>query len=194
VKRRLFDFAAAASLMLCVATLASWVRSYYRYDAVGYESVNATGRAKTGVELLSWDGFVLYVHEAQQANQSRDARGRTDFHVSSGPVEEFGPVLLTSPQGHHWHGFGYVYDPHGRLNIDPRQSTLRRFHVMSPHWALALVFAVLPVHFAFLQRRRRLRCSSNQCVHCGYDLRATPECCPECGMPAKPQAAEGAAA
>lgn len=53
-----------------------------------------------------------------------------------------------------------------------------------PCWLAALLFGVLPGWRAFLwvERRRRLRRSrEGRCDQCGYDLRATPDRCPECG-------------
>jgi hypothetical protein len=56
--------------------------------------------------------------------------------------------------------------------------------VSLPHWFLALLFAILPaVHLrAAIRSRRRHR--AGHCPTCGYDLRATPERCPECGTEA----------
>lgn len=55
-------------------------------------------------------------------------------------------------------------------------------------WFVAIAFAVFPLYrFAARQRRRRRIAIARQgrCINCGYDLRATPDRCPECGTVAK---------
>ena len=50
-----------------------------------------------------------------------------------------------------------------------------------PYWALFLLTAALPALYLVLWRRGRRRSRTGLCPTCGYDLRATPERCPECG-------------
>ena len=60
------------------------------------------------------------------------------------------------------------------------------FWIIFPNWALALVSLL----FAMLSYRYlRPRIGKGQCANCGYDLRATPDRCPECGTAAQHQRA-----
>lgn len=66
-------------------------------------------------------------------------------------------------------------DARGRFAVDNAE-----YEVLVPPWFLLLLLAVLPAwrwRVTRLDRRRR----RGKCSVCGYDLRATPERCPECG-------------
>jgi hypothetical protein len=53
-----------------------------------------------------------------------------------------------------------------------------------PYWAAFVVVSLPLVRGAFVVARRRHRRRHGRCVRCGYDLRETPQRCPECGQDA----------
>lgn len=59
------------------------------------------------------------------------------------------------------------------------------WEVRVPHWSLVALAALLPlgrlVGGLGKRLRRRLAYRAGHCRRCGYDLRATPQRCPECG-------------
>ena len=62
--------------------------------------------------------------------------------------------------------------------------------VVVPQWLLVLLTLTPPAfRLGVTQRRRRNRLRQGRCLQCGYDLRATPDRCPECGtIPARAKA------
>jgi hypothetical protein len=76
-------------------------------------------------------------------------------------------------------------DPNGAFQVGGQ---IRKIHLLSiPFWSVVAVSAGLPTAWAVTRFRSK---EPNQgqracCSTCGYDLRATPERCPECGTVAK---------
>lgn len=60
-----------------------------------------------------------------------------------------------------------------------------------PYWSLVLLSLLSPACIMIARGCGRLRDSRAGCSICGYDLRATPERCPECGTLQKRRASGG---
>jgi hypothetical protein len=80
--------------------------------------------------------------------------------------------------------FGFEYRRNGQLLL---------IRAAAPWWFVITLFAFLPGmrlliatvrSIRYIRRRRRSR--KGVCVRCAYDLRATPDRCPECGTLAAP--------
>ena len=80
----------------------------------------------------------------------------------------------------------FYFDESG---MAPPSVSLQGFEtdVTVPFWVLVIGSAIAPLLWAVAFNRRRIsarRVAQMRCAACGYDLRATPARCPECGTPA----------
>jgi hypothetical protein len=193
MRRKLFNFAAAVSLMLCVAAGAIWVRSYLpRPQARMVSFDGARGRVFRAVPLFarpersafvgSARGRLLLVQQSAATHAGAVDASHCGVFGSPGSVVVYSPPHVV--QGTGFLGFGRA------SQAFPWGGAASVFAI--PLWAVVAVTLALPLSAL----RRRLRDSQwsrqGRCRNCGYDLRASPDRCPECG--AAPMGAAQAAA
>jgi hypothetical protein len=95
-----------------------------------------------------------------------------------------------APAADHDHAFGVWWNRassrwarFGFFEMRGGGAWLATYHFVGlPHW-LPLLLVTLPAAAAELRSRARRRRGGRAglCPRCGYDLRATPDRCPECG-------------
>jgi hypothetical protein len=91
---------------------------------------------------------------------------------------------------------GFGWDQHSMFSPNPTGGSFK-FEcsvVAVPYWSLLALMAVLPALWCRRRWVRDRRQKMGLCLACGYDLRGSPDRCPECGAEAKSRPAEGAIA
>ena len=150
MRRRLFKFAAALSLVLCVAMAGLWLASY-RWAG----GISMCGRWEMSI---SKGKLSLHYHSKRTPPYHPLFAGHVESadHTSTELLPIFVPLAHTSlaASTYHW-------------------------QYLVPTWLAAVPFGLGWLVF-------RHRCSPpGHCRTCGYDLRATPDRCPECGKAAE---------
>jgi hypothetical protein len=174
VKCRLLNLLAALSLVLCAATVVLWVRSYRVGDMVHWHNEPADFEFYSCLGLLeiSWGERPSYVHPQWNGWEGT----LWPFKGNLGLLA----IDLSHSAPHNWNGFGFgswrqLSPGYRRLNVDC---------VVVPYWFLSIITsAASTAALAWLwsERRSWRYSATGHCSKCGYDLRATPDRCPECG-------------
>jgi hypothetical protein len=179
MKHRWSNLLTVLSLLLFIAAASEWVRSCYHvedFESARYHNKTSGWSAYDRRSILPLNGELVYVHSLML----RDPRFNDGF--STGLLHRQGNKVNTSYYSHVVYpdggaaGFSWR-SIHEKNAVTNYMATGFRF----PLWALALLTAVLPVHFLIKVTQKAKRRSAGHCAHCGYDLLASPNRCPECG-------------
>jgi hypothetical protein len=184
VKRRLLNLLTVLSLLLCVAVVALWVLSYVSsrqwvagsHPGIKWEVSSARGWLTVDRNhILFWPSFRngnLWSMRAEgRYSPGHENAAGIYLHRDEGlvrprlPGEERPPLLPALER---------------KL---PKQTWYYQSKVGVAYRLLFLVTLLPPAIWLWERRRwvRRRRIEAGLCRGCGYDLRATPGRCPECG-------------
>jgi hypothetical protein len=169
----------AVSLVLSLAVAAMWMRSYWVVDSLRIQSQTRFFELESRCgQIEAEDTRVLLalqykVHFARYWKSYRPAtRGFANF-----PWDVPATARL---------GFSY----RSKLTGTPPVFDVRQLRI--PYWAIFFVASTMTggcFKVVLSRRRRARRFGAGLCPTCSYDLRATPDRCPECGTVASRLAA-----
>jgi hypothetical protein len=160
MRRKLTLLGGVVSLLLCLATAGLWIHGIWYSDEVIYRA------DKWIVSAESNDHTFSFSHFSFPNGVATALRG---FDFESQP-----PMFNVSTFS--WKTLGFFAG-----SMAPRENGVPQpIHFVNiPHWFVVLLFSIFPA--CLMARKIKSRISAGLCTVCGYDLRASPGVCPECG-------------
>ena len=194
---RLLNLLTLLSLLPGAAACVLWVRSYWVRDTLTWArdgvvtspQLEDTHRACSAANVVCAYGGIHVGRTQVRTGQFAAGWPPSGFsHTHSDDVDGY-PALDASPAGETnigsmfmwtWGGFQLVSADDSAGQPDPIYRLSHRSATF-PLWLPTSLSAAATV--GLCRRLRRIRIPGH-CPRCGYDLRATPDRCPECGTAA----------
>ena len=138
MRRRVLNFAAIVSLLLCLASAGLWVRSYWQSDRLSWEW--SGGDLTVGSSVGRMEFWLLFIKKLQPQPLKFDY-----YHARSGDKAEDwanqrdATSLLSQ--------FGFYFDDHSNGSVS------RTWAFTLPWWIICVVFSPLPI--IWIKRFRR---------------------------------------
>ena len=177
--RILLNCLTVVSLILLIATIWLWVRSYQRADYLYWFESQRPQTSRFEVRLFSGLGGVTFLARSWKPSfaHTYEAGGWRQMGGRDWDVPQYAGGGATKGRAANRFGFAFERRPDDSLGPFVR--------IVTPVWLLASVFAAIPLarlaaRLAPIARGIWVR-ERGLCPGCGYDLRATPDRCPECG-------------
>jgi hypothetical protein len=182
MRHRVFDAIAGVSLLLFLACGACWLLSYARTDYLTF-----TSPFHGPFMLLQSEGSIMFGDCWGYAPPNRPFAFQhvslRDDVVNLGTILE-DKVLGTfgwrdvnwSPTALRQAGFEYI-----SARGDAFLARYGRWAFVWPHWFPLVLTSIFPGIWWRRRHSRSGRYARGLCPSCGYDVRATPDRCPECG-------------
>lgn len=189
--RRVLPLVSAVSLLLCAALVVLWERSKTRHDYVCWRSGKTAYSAVSSGGEIQWTA-VHYTYGSSPPRLTTNIFIHDPVEAVIDAIEHFDDPAFNLPYGHMsaprsgWTQlFGSETGLFNGFHVgSPPVPDYRYSYVAIPHWLLITITALLPVLRQCRTLTRFRRDHPGICGMCGYDLRATPSRCPECGTPA----------
>jgi hypothetical protein len=186
MSRRVLNVLATLSLLLCLATAALWARSSQRTYSISVRLHNQT--TQTQYDFLEIRiSRSTFTAERITGRRPLPQKPSPLLHWSSWPTPQPAPDdpayrrwMESTGRTHHLGSFSYTHDWLAPL-IGNQNNWAYTQQIKIPAWSIVALTAILPAIWLSRHRRASHRRRNNKCPTCGYDLRATPTRCPECG-------------
>ena len=181
-------------LVACLATAVMWARSYWIVDRIHGDQATET-QYLGYTSVASWRGRLLLQFERQSKPLPKSlfftgALGYESYESWPSPPAEppvkgpLAPQFYSAPSGFGWRIVTFhTRLPNALRSIPVDYGVTRNAIFVVPFYAIAILTILPPLLWLRARLRRR---PPGGCPICGYDLRASPDRCPECGTPVSP--------
>ena len=170
------------SLLACLAVACLWWRGRETTDCIDY--THTTEHRDTITSLYSWRGsFVLEIRREPPARWNRRYRGLASRSFPSAHVWTAEHLKDLRRHASWTVGIGVGYAPFVDDSGSGAAVAATSWTFWVPPVYPLILLAMSPALWIYRFIRQRRRVAFGRCAHCGYDLRASADRCPECGQP-----------